>query len=64
MTGKDMQEHLSNLDTVLQKLQEHNLCKKSTKCKFMQNSVEYLGQVLSAQGIDTSQRKVEAVLKM
>ena len=64
VTGKDTQEHLSNLVAVLQKLQEHNLCIKTTKCKFLQNSVEYLGQVVSAQGIDTSQRKVEAVLKM
>ena len=57
-------EHFSNLEAVLQKLQEHNLPIKSTKCKFLQNSVEYLGQVVSAQGIDTSQRKVEAVFKM
>ena len=64
VTGKDTQEHLSNLEAVLQKLKEHNLRIKSTKCKFLQNSVEYLGQVVSAQGIDTSERKVEAVLKM
>ena len=64
VTGKDMQEHLSNLEAVLQKLQEYNLPMKSTKCKFLQNSVECLGQVVSAQSIDTSQRKAEAVLKM
>ena len=64
VTDKDTQEHFSNLEAVLQKLQEHNLRIKSTKCKFLQNSVEYLGQVVSAQGIDTSQRKAEAVLKM
>ena len=64
VTGKDTQEHFSNLEAVLQKLQEHNLSITSTKCKFLQNSIEYLGQVVSAQGIDTSERKVEAVLKM
>ena len=64
VTGKDTQEHLSNLEAVLQKLQEHNLHIKSTKCNILQNSVEYLGQVVSAQGIDTSERKVEAALKM
>ena len=62
--GKDTQEYLSNLEGVLQKLQEYNLRIKSTKCKFLQKSVEYLGQVVSTQGIDTSERKVEAILKM
>ena len=64
VTGKDTQEHFSNLEAVLRKLLEHHLHIKSTKCKFLQNSVEYLGQVVSTQGIDTSQTKVEAVLKM
>ena len=37
---------------------------QSTKCKFLLNSVEYLGQVVIAQVIDTSERKVEAHIKM
>ena len=45
VTCKDTQENFSNLEAVLQKLQEHNLRIKSTKCKLLQNSVEYLGQV-------------------
>ena len=45
VTCKDTQEHFSNLEAVLQKLPEHNLRIKSTKCKLLQNSVEYLGQV-------------------
>ena len=59
--GKDEKEHLNNLEAVLQKLQEHNLHIKSSKCKFMQRSVEYLGQV---KGIQTSKRKVEAIQKL
>ena len=64
ITGKETQEHLSNLEAVLQKLQEYILHIKSAKCEFLQNSVEYLGQVISAQGVNTSHRKVEVVLKM
>ena len=61
ITGKDESEHLNNLEAVLQKLSEHSLCIKSSKCKFMQKSLEYLGHVVSAEGIQTSQRKVEAI---
>ena len=64
VTGKDEKEHLSNLEAVLQKLQQHNLRIKGTKCKFMQDSVEYLGQVVSKHGIHTSEGKLEAILKM
>ena len=64
VTGKDEKEHLNNLEAVLQKLQEHNLRIKSSKCKFMQKSVEYLGKVVSAEGIQTSKRKVEAIQKL
>ena len=61
ITGKDESEHLNNLEAVLQKLQEHKLRIKSSKSKIMQKSVEYLGQVVSVEGIQTSQRKVEAI---
>ena len=59
--SKDESEHLNNLEAVLQKLSEHNLHIKSSKCEFIQKSVEYLGQVVSAEGIQTSQQKVKAI---
>ena len=52
---KDKSEHLNNLEGVSHKLKEHSLHIKSSKFKFMQKSVEYLGQVVSAEGIQTSQ---------
>ena len=57
-------EYPSNLDVVLQKLQQHNLHIKSTKCKFMQDNVEYLGQVVSKHDIHTSEGKLEVILKI
>ena len=41
ITGKTDAEHLTNLDEVLQKLHKHGFCEK---CKFLADSVEYLGQ--------------------
>ena len=44
------------------------LCSKASdsiiKCCFFQDSVEYLGSVVSKEGIQTSKRKIEALLKV
>ena len=64
VTGCTEAEHLSNLEAVLQKLQEYGLRLKQWKCKFFQESVEYLGQVMSKEGIHPSSKKIEAILKV
>jgi len=43
VTERTEEEHLSNLEAVLQELQEYGLRLKQCKCKFFQESVEYLG---------------------
>ena len=35
-----------------------------SKCHFMQSSVEYLGNIITKEGIQPSQKKVEAILKV
>ena len=43
ITGNSDEEHLKNLSEVLQRLQIHGICLKLDKCRFMEDSVEYLG---------------------
>jgi hypothetical protein len=43
VTGRTREEHLKALDKVLGRLEEHGLKANREKCKFLQNSVEYLG---------------------
>ena len=64
VTGRNESEHLANLDAVLAKLQERGLRLKLKKCRFFEESVEYLGQVVSREGIHPSQKKIEAILKV
>ena len=64
VTGCNEAEHLSNLEAVFQKIQEYGLRLKLRKCKFFQESVEYLGQVVSREGIHPSSKKIEAILKV
>ena len=61
VTGTDT-EHLQNLEQVFTQLQEHNVRVNLSKCHFMKECVEYLGHVIDAAGIHTSQSNVEAVL--
>ena len=47
VSGKDEQEHLEKLETVLTKLEEAGLRLKRAKCSFLVPSVEYLGFKIS-----------------
>ena len=61
ITGKDDDEHIKNLDSVLSRLDHYGLQLQLTKCKFMQKSVTYMGWVISASGISPTEEEVEAI---
>jgi hypothetical protein len=54
-------EHLQHVRAVLQRLREHQLAVKRSKCSFGTTAVAYLGHVISAQGVAMDAEKVEAV---
>jgi len=53
--------HLLQLKTVFNTLRQHALFAKRSKCSFGEKQVEYLGHVISAQGVATDPKKVAAV---
>ena len=61
VTGHSEEEHLSNLEEVLRRLKEHGISLHRDKCHFVQNSVEYLGQVVDKNGVRTLYKKVQAI---
>ena len=61
ITGETEQEHLQNLDTVLQKLQTAGLRMKKSKCLFMAPEVEYLGHKINSEGLHPTQDKIKAI---
>ncbi|KAL5515638.1 hypothetical protein EMCRGX_G000833 [Ephydatia muelleri] len=63
VTGKEIDEHLKNLERVFGRLKEFGLRLRLTKCKFLKESVEYLGHVISRNGICTSPKKIEVIQK-
>lgn len=63
VSGESANEHLKNLQALLQRLQDKGLRCNLEKCVFAQPSVEYLGHTLSHQGIAKGY-KVKDVLEM
>ena len=63
VSGKDTEDHLNNLRRLLQRLNERGLRCRLEKCQFAGPWVEYLGHILSHEGIAKGP-KVDDVLKM
>ncbi|GFX40422.1 retrovirus-related Pol polyprotein from transposon 297 [Trichonephila clavipes] len=59
--GRTFEEHLQNIRKVLSKLSDANLKLNPSKCKFFQKEVNYLGHIISAEGVRTDPEKVSAV---
>ncbi|GBO18284.1 Retrovirus-related Pol polyprotein from transposon 297 [Araneus ventricosus] len=62
IVGRTLEEHLSNLRKVFQRLQKANLKLSPKKCRFFQKEVTYLGHVISAEGVKTDPGKIKAVV--
>ncbi len=60
--SKNEEEHAEHLRLVLEKLREHRLYAKFSKCEFWLPEVTYLGHVISGKGIAVNPERVKAVL--
>jgi hypothetical protein len=60
--SKNMEEHEEHLRIVLQRLWDHQLYVKFSKCEFWINEVSFLGHVISPEGIMVDPGKVKDVL--
>ena len=52
-----------HVQQVLDKLREHHLYLKASKCSFAQDTLEYLGHIISGAGVSTDSSKTEAMLQ-
>ena len=64
VTGSSRQEHISNLEAVLTRLQQFGVRLRKEKCRFFQQSLEFLGYTLSVDGVRPSEKKVSDVQAM
>ena len=59
--SKTFEEHLTHLEQIFNRLRQAGLRLKLKKCTFAQPKVEYLGHVVTRDGIEVDPKKVEAV---
>ena len=60
----DNKTHLKHLEIVFQRLREADLKLKASKCNFFKKHIQYLGHLVSGEGIEPLPEKLEAVRKM
>ena len=61
VVGKSFEEHLHNLQQVLERLRQAGLKLQPRKCRFLQQQVTFLGHTVSAQGVSPDPEKTDRV---
>ena len=60
--SKTWEEHLQQLDEILTIMEEQSLYAKASKCEFGLREILFLGHVISAEGVQVHQEKIQAIL--
>jgi hypothetical protein len=61
VASKTPEEHVEHLRLVFDKLTEHDLYVKTTKCKFNQPEIKFLGHIVSKDGVQPDPAKTAAI---
>lgn len=61
--SRDEKSHMENIRTIFSTLHEANLKVQLDKCEFFKKELEFLGFVISSQGVKTNPSKVETIMK-
>ena len=61
--SKTKEEHYEHLRIVLQTLRKHKLYTKFDMCDFYQKEIQYLGHVISSEGIVVDPEKIKAFME-
>jgi hypothetical protein len=60
--NRTWEDHLRHLDEILSIMGEKSLYAKASKCEFGMTKILYLGHVISVQGVQVHQEKIQAIL--
>ncbi|TYK17139.1 putative retroelement pol polyprotein [Cucumis melo var. makuwa] len=59
--SRGMEEHVYHLELVFEVLREHKLYDNTKKCSFAFQRVEYLGHIVSGQGVEADSEKIKSI---
>lgn len=62
--SKDFDEHLTSLERCLERCRRFNLKLRPSKCTFFGSRIPFLGHMISGDGLEMDDKKVEAITKM
>jgi hypothetical protein len=60
--SKNPKDHAKHLHVILQRLRDHHLYAKFSKCEFWLDTVKFLGHTISGDGISVDPSKVQEVM--
>ena len=60
----DMETHLKHLRILFERLQSADLKLKEVKCNFLKKHIQYLGHIVSGEGITPLPEKLDSIQKM
>ncbi|GJP40024.1 hypothetical protein CLOM_g24318 [Closterium sp. NIES-68] len=55
------EQHLKDLEAVFSLLQQHQLITKGSKCEFLKHELEFLGHVISIDGVKIDPKKITTI---
>jgi hypothetical protein len=58
-----IEQHLRDIQTILEKLRQHRLYAKLSKCEFLKKEILFLGHLISPDGLRMDPEKVKAILE-
>eukprot|EP00253_Pinus_taeda_P029605 PITA_29605 len=61
--SRSRKEHEEHLRVVLQTLREHQLYEKFSKCDFFKEEIQYLGHVITKEGIAVDPEKIRTIME-
>ena len=61
--SKTIEEHVGHLNSILEVLLNHQLYAKESKCVFGCREVEYLGHMISKEGVQADPAKIAAMIE-
>jgi hypothetical protein len=61
--SKTRRDHVEHIKQVLERLRKHRLWAKAEKCRFFQSSVDFLGYIVSQDGVSMDPSKVKSILE-
>ena len=60
----DMESHLEHLGLLFERLRNTDLKLKEVKCNFLRKHIQYLGHIVSGEGITPFPEKLDSIQKM